>query len=605
MTREMARFAPAKTTHETAANWALGLACDDGWGALCADDAGFAVVYGRPELLSDDLIRSAERHGLAQAFVMAYRESGSAFLGQLRGCFSIAVGLPRERRVLLATDHVGVEPIFYAASNDGVTFASSLPSLVADSRVERRISAQSIYHYLYFHVIPSPDTIYEGIRKLPPGHCLEFTDGRVSTTPYWQVRFSRERGRASFAGLQREFKSTIEAEVAKQVAEGGSVGCFLSGGTDSSTVAGMLARVTDEPAKTYSIGFDESGYDEMEYARIASRHFGTEHHEYYVTGDDVLDLVPQIATLYGEPYGNSSAVPSYYCAAMAKSDGVDTMLAGDGGDELFGGNSRYAIQKLFAAYGTLPSGVRDKLIEPVLFSFPYGDAIFPVRKARRYVEQARMKMPDRLESYNLLNMLGTDIMLEPSFLDSIELRRPLRYLSDVYQDADATTMMNRMLALDIKFILADNDLPKVNKMCELAGVRARFPLLSDALVDFSASLPVDQKVRFLKLRYFFKKALRDFLPREVITKSKHGFGLPIGRWLVSHARLRSLALDSLGSFRNRGVIRPTFIDDLIDNKLEEHADYYGTLVWIIMILEHWLDAQGLPASAQVGTTKQK
>lgn len=594
MTRELVRFAPSETKAVAESDWALGVSAHGRGGMLFADDEAFVAVFGRPEAEAGALDGAGD--DLARALVAGYREQGAAFFSQLRGVFSIAVGLPKERRLIVATDRIGIEPVVFAQVDGGLAFSSSLPSLMTNRRIDKGISPQSVFHYLYCHVIPSPDTVYAGVKKLLPGHYVEMRGGEIETGAYWKLHFSREKARLPFAGLQREFLATVESDVRQQVQDGGNVGCFLSGGTDSSTVAGMLSRVVDGPAQSYSIGFDESGFDEMEYARVASRHFGTNHHEYYVTGDDVFELVPRIGDIYGEPFGNSSAVPSYFCAAMAKSDGIDTMLAGDGGDELFGGNSRYSVQKLFGVYQTIPAGLRNALVEPLLGAIPYGDKIFPVRKMRRYVEQAKMPMPDRMESYNLLNMLGMDIMFEPSFLNAIERERPLRDRAGVYHSADASTMMNRMLALDIKFILADNDLPKVNKMCELAGVRARFPLLGDGLVEFSAGLPVDQKVKFLKLRYFFKRALRDFLPQEVITKSKHGFGLPIGRWLVSHGRLRGLALDSLNSFKRRGIIRAEFIDDLIENTLEKHPDYYGTLVWIVMILEHWLDQNGADVS---------
>lgn len=587
MTCELSAFDAAATSMASGAGWGLGVAGVAGSGFRFSGEDALAAVYGRPEILDGRLKTDADRRGQAAAFASAYQHAGPEFLGKLRGAFAIAISLPGRARTLLAVDRTGTESMYYAPVAGGVVFSTALRSLMRHSEVRQDVDLQSVFNYLYFHVMPSPDTIYQGVSRLQPGHYIEFSDTGHKCVRYWAVRFSNEHEKLPFEECKREFRRILVADIEQRVAGARQVGCFLSGGTDSSTIAGLVTQVTGNPAKTYSIGFAESGYDEMEYARIASRHFGTEHHEYYVTADDVVDLVPKIAASYGQPFGNSSAVPAYYCAAMARSDGIETMLGGDGGDELFGGNERYAKQALFALYFRLPERLRKHLLEPALAAFPFGERVFPVRKARRYIEQANMPMPARMESYNLLGMLGIDQVLDAAFLREVDPGGPLRNLSSIYQGADADTMLNRMLALDFKFTLADNDLPKVINMCELAGVRAEFPLFSDSLLEFSARLPVRAKVRNFRLRYFFKRALRDFLPAEIINKSKHGFGLPIGRWLISNSRLRELAFDSLSRFKRRGIIRASFIDELIDKKLREHPDYYGTLVWIVMILEVW------------------
>ena len=222
---------------------------------------------------------------------------------------------------------------------------------LADSTSE--IDPQAIFDYLYFHVIPSPRTIFKGIFRLPPGHCAVFENGSLSVSPYWVPEFS-ELEKPSFVDLRTEFRQLLRNAVARQL-DGGKPGCFLSGGTDSSTVAGMIGEVSGQQAATYSIGFEAEGYDEMEYARIAARHFKTEHHEYYVTPDDLVRSIPSVAQYYDQPFGNSSALPAYYCAKMAREDGVSKILAGDGGDELFGGNTRYAKQKVFGYYDSVPA----------------------------------------------------------------------------------------------------------------------------------------------------------------------------------------------------------------------------------------------------------
>jgi asparagine synthase (glutamine-hydrolysing) len=374
--------------------------------------------------------------------------------------------------------------------------------------------------------------------------------------------------------------------------QGEQVGAFLSGGTDSSTLAGLLGEATGEPARTYSIGFDEPGFDEMHYARIAARHFQTRHQEYYVTPDDVVKAIPLIAAVHEQPFGNSSAVPTYYCAKLAKDDGTDLLLGGDGGDELFGGNTRYAKQYLYSLYSDLPRTLREHLIEPVAFALPA--AI--LGKVQRYMRNASEPMPARYDNYNLVDHFGAEQVFVPEFLAAVDLQEPKSAMANAYWNARAHSLINRMLALDLKYTIGDNDLPKVRRSCEAAGVDVAFPMLDDALVAFSARLAPESKLKGTQLRYFFKRALREFLPAEILAKKKHGFGLPFGRWLNTHKALQEIALDSLADLKKRNLVRPEFIDALTAEHLQRHSDYFGTMVWVLMMLEQWLRRE---ASASV------
>ena len=522
------------------------------------------------------------------AIVAAYRAQGVAFLSQLQGDFALCLIDSAKQETLLAVDRMGTRPLIFAAQADGLLFGSRCECLLAPLPQGATLNRQAILDYLYYHMVPGAETVYTGLKRLAPGYVLRYHGGAISLSAYWVPLFE-EKGRGDVADYRDEFLNLLRAGVANQVGDG-KTGAFLSGGTDSSTLSGLLGQVTGQAAHTYSIGFDADGYDEMEYARLAAKHFHTDHHEYYVTPDDAVAAIPRIAAMYDQPFGNASAVPTYYCARMAQADGVTRLLGGDGGDELFGGNARYASQYIFSLYARIPQALRTRLIEPATRALP---DYFPlVRKARSYIQQASVPMPDRYESYNLLNRLGMANMLTEDFLNGIDADGPMRQMRTIYHDAHANTLLNRMLALDFRFTLTDNDLPKVTRMCEMAGVDVAFPMLDDALLDFSLRLPPHLKLKGTKLRYFFNEALRDLLPQEILTKEKHGFGLPFGVWLQSHQPLRQLALDSLSSLKSRGIIRPEFIDQLTGQHLSSHAGYYGTMVWVLMMLEQWFAQQG-------------
>lgn len=560
--------------------------------AFRANDA-VVVICGRPRWEGARLAADA----LGRAVLDAYRQRGQAMLESLGGSFSLVLLDNDGRDVLLAVDRAGVGTLAYAAVDDGIVFGSSVPIVEACREAQTRVDAQSLFNYVFLHVVPGPRTILEGVRRLPPGGCVTLRNGAIEVGRYWRMRYVEDRD-YDLDALKREFRALLERAVA-DCAEGGTTGAFLSGGTDSSTIAGVLTQVTNRPARTYSIGFAEEGYDEMAYARIAAKHFGTEHHEYYVTPDDVFALAARVAAHCDQPFANASAVPVFYCADYARRDGVLSLLGGDGGDELFGGNERYATQAMLSWYSRIPPIVRRALVEPALDALAFAHRVPLVRKARGYVAQARQSPPEQLHAYNMFRRLPLGDVFTPEFLARVDPGRPLALMLETYDQAAAATPLNRMLALDLEFTLADNDLFKVRSMCELAGVQADFPMLDDSLMAFSARLPSHLKLRGLTLRYFFKEALRDFLPHEIIVKRKHGFGLPVGIWMKSHAPLRELMYDAVRALGERGLVQRAFVERLIAGHQNDSAAYWGAQIWSFAQLELWLAQHGFAPSQPV------
>jgi asparagine synthase (glutamine-hydrolysing) len=542
-----------------------------------------AAVYGRPRFLDDDLAFIARNQNPAVAVAQGWVRHGEALPTLMQGNFAFAVLEPVRNRAFLALDRVGAERLCYAKKGSHLVFGSSVQQVAAHPSIGRNIDPQAIYDYLYFHTIPAPRSLYQGVSKLLPGQYLMLQNGRVSTGFYWHADYAPAT--ANFDDLRVDFRRLLDLSV--RDADAPATAAFLSGGTDSSTVVGALTAARGAPVDTFSIGFDAVGFDEMEYARCAAERYGSRSHEYYLKPADIVTAIPIIARGYDEPFGNNSAVPTWFCAKNAREAGFERMLAGDGGDEIFGGNARYAKQGLFEAYGRLPTPLRRGLIEPIAH-LPGLSNHFPLSKLKSYVTQAKVSLPLRLESYNFLHRIPLEQIFSADFIHDIDPSATDATLAEVYGRTASDHYINRLMHLDLKFTLADNDLRKVGTMTEAAGIEVHYPLLDDRMVAFANHLPVDYKVRGQKLRWFFKEALTDLLPEKIINKTKHGFGLPFGMWSTQHLPLSEIVGDSLASFKQRGWIRPTYLDHMQAMQRSPHSSYYGVLVWVVMMLEQWL-----------------
>ena len=557
---------------------------------VCNDEGLLVTLAGSPHWSDRSLQQLVADKGLALSIAEAFRRHGTGLLGHLRGPFALSIAIPAEERVFLAVDRLGIRPLAWAQHRGNIVFSSNAEAVQAYPGLKSGIDRQALFNYFYFHMVPSPGTIYEGIEKLMPGQCVDIRGNRVERSFYWTAPYAESP--SSETELAADLGERLQQAVEAATTAGVKTGTFLSGGLDSSTVSGYFSRIAEGQADAYGIGFDAEGYDEMTYARASAAHFGIKLHEYYVTPEDVAEALPKVAAAYDEPFGNASAIPAYFCARVAQEDGKSCLLAGDGGDEIFAGNARYAKQQVFELYSRIPATLRDLVLEPLADHFPMGDRIPPIRKLRSYISQAKMPMPERLESYNFLHRTDIRSIFDDAILDAVDPAYPIDNQRDAYQRARTDSMVKKMLHLDLKITLADNDLRKVSRMCQLAGIDVRYPMLDEDLVEFSASVPTRLLLKRHKLRAFYKDALSDFLPPQTLAKRKHGFGLPFGVWMKSNKQLRELTNDSLIGLRNRGIIRASYIDRLLDAHRSEHADYYGVMIWVMMMLEQWLSAHG-------------
>jgi asparagine synthase (glutamine-hydrolysing) len=536
-----------------------------------------SLILGSPRFSASSLPLAAP----AQAWqTLALRKDATAATAQVGGDF--AVGLKQvDGSGFMAVDRFASQTLCYRTDGQQLHFAQRADQLAGP---HPELEPQALFEYLYFHVIPSPRTVFRGVHRLSAGRCAQFQNGQLTVAPHAVAAFT-STSKPKFAELRDEFRQLLRAAVQRQL-DGSKPACFLSGGTDSSTVTGMVREVAGQ-VSTYSIGFEAEGYDEMEYARLAARHFGADHHEYYVTPDDLVKSIGHVAASFDQPFGNSSVLPAFYCAQHARQDGVTRILAGDGGDELFGGNSRYAMQEVLGYYHKLPSALRRNVLEP-FFGLPLVGRVPLLKKGTGYIRQATTPLPERLQAFNLVRRLGYDDVLQPGFLAQVNTAQVAHDQGQVWAEASSGNEIDRHLAYDWRYTLAESDLPKVRGSASLAGLDVGFPMLDDDLLAFSMRLPPHYKLNRLRLRWFFKEALRGFLPDQVLTKKKQGFGLPFGVWAMRHQQLNQLASDSVRSFATRGIVRPEFAEQLLGTHLPSHPHYYGTMVWILMMAEQWM-----------------
>jgi asparagine synthase (glutamine-hydrolysing) len=548
---------------------------------VVVEDGGCRIALaGRPRFgeLKDP-------QSVARGIAAAWRTEGTRALPRLRGRFALSIVEPGARRVVLAVDRIGVERLTWAHSAGTFAFGTSAERVARTIAGSPRLDAQALFDYVLLHMVPSPGTVFAGVHKLRPGTCVTLERGTARVERWWNPTFSHGAA-PEFGSLRDELRAGLHAAVANCDPDA-STGAFLSGGLDSSTVAGVLRDVSGRAPKTFSIGFGYPDYDELPYARVAQRAFGAEAHEYVVHGDDIAATFATIARMFDEPFGNSSALPVYYCAKLARERGVDHLLAGDGGDELFAGNSRYVEQQVFELWNRVPGLVRRGLIQPVVAAWPDALAFHLVRRARGYIEKASIPLPARLEAYNLVRQLGAEAFFTADFRASVDPDAPLRAMQAVWDSTPGDDYLQHMLWYDWQYTLSDNDLRKVETMSAAAGVRVSYPMLDDGLVEFSMRVPPDVLMPGRQLRGFYKRAMAGYLPDEIINKKKHGFGLPFGLWLQESEPLRRLVMGNLESLRDRRVIRDELIERLLHLHGSEDARFYGVFVWVLAMLEQW------------------
>jgi asparagine synthase (glutamine-hydrolysing) len=547
---------------------ALALAAGQGSGSMLHEDGLLVASWGEP----------------ADTVARLWRSHGPKACAALSGSFVFALLDERRDEALLAVDRSGARPLFYQQAGRTLVFASSAEALAQHPGAGRDIDPQSLYNYLYFHGVPAPASIYKGQRRLLAGESLHLQGGRAARARYWKLQF-HETMPAGGAELKQELVDTISS--ASVAACGpGQGGVLLSGGLCSAAVAALLAGAGDAPVRTYSIGYEGADATQA-HARALARQLGSVHRERTVSAAEVAQAIPLLAAGFDQPFGDPAALATFYGAALARDDGVERLLGGHGAAELFGARLLYSQQARLSQYEKIPSALRQTLVEPILFHLAGGVRGEPLRRARTYIEQAMAGLPGRLEAANLLHGYGSAEVLEADFLAGVDPTAPAALLSQSWWLADGASQVNQLIALDLKYALADLHLPATAAACALAGLEAAFPFMDDAVVAFAGRLAPQHKLDGVRGSPFFRGALRSVVPRKALQQRSAALP-PFGHWLQADPRLRSLALDSLSDLKRRAIVRPAFIDSLLVSRMAERPPHYGKMVWLLMMLEQWL-----------------
>jgi len=537
-----------------------------------------------------DLVGTAGAPGLTTAALLAalYERFGAGFVEKLRGGFSVILFDRRELQWLAAVDGFGIKRLAYYYNERVFGVASRLSSLAGLGEADLEVNPRAIANVLNFSANLAPETIFSNVQRLIPGAILRVSAKGTRIEKYWDLRYGIGSD-SNETRLSRELERVVSSSVAAHCKGDpiAQLGAFLSGGTDSSTVLGMMTRSAQCPVKSFSIGYQEREFNELEYARIAAARFQSEHHTYLVTPQDCFQALPDMIRGFDEPFGNSSAIPTYFCARLAAANGVKVLLAGDGGDELFGGNERYATEQIFATYHRIPKLLRRGVIEPLVSRLPDSRL---AKRSRGYIRRANLPGVERMLSFQFLRTYSPPEIFTNDFLAALNGYSIGDIPANHYQQAQAADHLDRLLYVDMKITLADSDLPKVTCMSELAGIQVRFPLLDRSVAEFSGRIPPLLKVKGFEKRYLFKRAFRELLPREIIQKTKHGFGIPVANWMRFDKQLRELSRDTLLSAPafGRGYFRREFIEYLFQkHETEDSTGYYGDTIWTFLALELW------------------
>lgn len=550
---------------------------------LFNEDGSILVVFNGEIYNYRELRQTLQRRGHrfqtqcdTEVIVHAYEEYGDACVTHLRGMFAFAIWDSTRQRLFLARDRFGKKPLNYYWDGRRFLFGSEIKSLL-ETGIPRRIDPLALDEYLTFGYVPAPRTLFEGVRKLPAAHTLAFEFGanNVTIQRYWDLPFAmscQDNEHVARERVDELLKDAVKVRLMSEV----PLGAFLSGGIDSSLVVGLMSQMMAQPVKTFSIGFEEEAFNELPYARQVARHFGTEHHEFLVR-PDLVAVLPQLAWAYDEPFSDPSMLPTYYVSKLA-SEHVTVVLTGDGGDEIFGGYTRYQREWIISRFPL-----------PLRAALASGSRLMP--DGMRGKKRLRALCDDLATRYVQADMLFStgvrDFLYTGEYFTFLRQHNPLEWRQKLFREVQHLDVITQMQAIDVQTYLPDDILVKVDKASMFNSLEARAPLLDQHLVSYVASLSPAVRLRNGRLKHLLKEVAADFLPAEIIARRKKGFGVPLQSWFRKD--LSAYTYDVLTSARaqQRGIFHADFVQTLLKEHIQTKLVNHSQAIWALLCLEMW------------------
>lgn len=525
-------------------------------------------------------------HTDTEAIIHGYEEYGTDVVQHLRGMFGFAIWDANKERLFLVRDRPGIKPLHYYKDDEKFLFGSEIKSILQCERVPREVNLTALDRFLTFEYVFSPETIFKDIHKLPPGHFLLLEKGEVRIEQYWDNLpvVPEEHDEEYYAFHLAEL---LEEAVKMRMISDVPLGALLSGGIDSSTVVGFMAKHSSQPVKTFSIGFEEQTYNELEYARTVSQHFNTDHYE-FVIKPDAVELVEKLVKNLDEPFGDFSIFPTYLVSKMAR-EHVTVALSGDGGDELFAGYDTYIADWVARAYQKIPAVVRNHGIGKLV------DLVPPSPKKKGFINRTKRFVEGSLLPSELMHTRWMIFLQEQEkrqlytgdLRNTFEQGNPYYYIQEYFKcSANGVSPLAQQEYVDIKTYLTDDILVKVDRMSMAPSLEARVPFLDHKVMEFAAAIPTSLKLKGLTTKYILKKSVADLLPEKILTRGKEGFSIPIKNWIMNE--LRPLLLDTLSEKRvkKRGYFQPQYVQQLVQEHLDGRENHSHRL-WALMVFEIW------------------
>ena len=562
---------------------------------MCNEDASVWIVFNGEIYNFQEIKERLEKKGHlfksksdTEVILHSYEEWGVECLSHFRGMFAFAIWDSRLQQLFMARDRLGEKPLVYFRQNGHFAFASEIKALLQVPDVERKVNDTAIHHYLTYQYVPSPDTIFEGMQKLPPAHYLLYgRDGNLKIERYWKLHFnSTHQTYPDLQELNDRIRTELEESVRLRLISDVPLGAFLSGGVDSSLIVGMMAKLSGRPVKTFSIGFEEKDFDELAYAKLVSKHFSTDHHEFIVK-PNAIEILPKLVWYYNEPFADASAIPTYYVAKMTK-DFVKVVLTGDAGDENFAGYPRYLRSKWVALFTKIPEKLRKELMPALVRRF--SSLHWREKTLNRLADFMELLSHDQARNYaeqiKIFNAKEKNDIYTKEMAHYVAKVDSLDFLSEKYEEIETDNLLDKLLYLDINSYLPEDLLVKMDIATMANSLEARVPFLDHKLMEVVAGIPSHFKLKGSISKFILKKTFSDFLPEAVLKRKKMGFGVPISRWIKNELRdyVYEVLLDR--KTLNRGYFKKEGIERLLEEHIASRYDH-SAKIWALLFLEIW------------------